>query len=76
MKIVIVGNTGRYSRLAQLEQAIGRASWSEIKNAGLSQYIDVKFAGKRLGSSDYIRHLAEVALQRGLDSLMETEETV
>ncbi len=71
LRIVIVGNTGRYSRLTQLEQAIGLASWSEIKNAGLSQHIDVKFAGKRLGSSDYIRHLAEVALQRGLDSIME-----
>ncbi len=73
-RIVIVGNTERYSRLSDLEQALAGSSWQKVKSVGLRRYIDVKFAGKRLGSSDYINHLAVVGLQRGLDTLIGSEE--
>lgn len=73
-RFVIVGNTEKYHRLSDLEEALAGASWHKVKSMGLQRYIDVKFAGKRLGSSDYISHLAAVGLQRGLDSLIGPEK--
>ncbi len=73
-RIAIVGNTEKYCRLSDLEEVLAGSSWQKVKSMGLRRYIDVKFAGKRLGSSDYISHLAAVALQRGLDTLIGSEK--
>jgi len=73
-RFVIAGNTEKYRRLSDLEEALADSSWQEVKSMGLQRYLDVKFAGKRLGSSDYISHLAAVGLRRGLDSLIGSEK--
>jgi CO/xanthine dehydrogenase FAD-binding subunit len=70
-RIVIVGNTQKYRRLTALEEALRDSTWERVKREGLDRYMDVQFSSKRLGGADYIRHLALVELERGLDRLIE-----
>ncbi|RKZ02044.1 MAG: hypothetical protein DRQ10_00875 [Candidatus Hydrothermota bacterium] len=71
IRIVITGNTDKYLRLRELENSI-KSSPPDDRSAlkELVEPIEIGFTGKKLGSAEYIEHLAKVALLRGLDSLI------
>jgi CO/xanthine dehydrogenase FAD-binding subunit len=70
LRIVVVGTTERFTRLRDIEQIlIGRPA-SEAKIRGLGEVAKLEFPARGLGSPEYLRHLAGVELERGLETLL------
>ena len=68
-RIVIAGCTERYKRLFSLEEAVKENPAPGSLEKIIATHVQVSFAGKKLGSPEYVRHLAMVSLQRGLSEL-------
>ncbi len=67
-RCVVTGNKGRYRRLVDVEQTmIGRAAGDVQGLSDVAADAQVEFAQKSIGSSEYVRHLFGVELERALE---------
>ncbi|HUV06633.1 MAG TPA: FAD binding domain-containing protein [Spirochaetia bacterium] len=77
-RIVFVGNTEKYKRLTSLEEYLTDSAPAEarkmIDQGDLAPYLDLAFSGKKLGSPEYIRHLAATRLKRLLSAVLTGED--
>jgi CO/xanthine dehydrogenase FAD-binding subunit len=63
-RIVVVGNTEKFARLTAIERFIAGKSPDEIDIDSVWSSFAPKFPAKKLGSADYVGHLAKTALKR------------
>jgi len=64
IRIVVVGNSTKFARLTELEDKIRGTKISEVNLPQEIKSLDIKFGDKSLGSSEYIRDLFNVELER------------
>ena len=69
-RIVIVGCTGRFRRLLELEESIRGRDAGEVEPESISGKVKIDFTGKKSLSPGYIRHLAKVQIERGLAAVL------
>ena len=69
-RIVIVGCTGRFRRLLELEEYIKGRDAGRVEPKGISEKIKIDFTGKKSLSPVYIKHLAKVRIERGLATVL------
>ncbi len=72
IRIVITGHTKRFKRITKVEEALKGKNISQIELDGMAAGLELKFASAKGMSSDYIRHLAETQLERGLTELLKS----
>ena len=70
IRIVIVGNKKKFARLTGLEEKFKNIEIDDADIPAIVEDMDIEFAAKKLGSADYIRHLAGVELERGLNKVL------
>jgi len=70
LRLVVVGNTQKYVRLAELEAHLTGHKVSDIDFARLGTGSDVAFSAKTIGSADYVRHCFQVELERTLEAVL------
>jgi len=63
---VVTGCVGRYMRLKKLEELLRGASIESIESDRIAQVSNVRFAGKKAMSPEYLKHLVVVQIERGL----------
>jgi CO/xanthine dehydrogenase FAD-binding subunit len=68
--IVISGCTGRFKKLDGLEKYLKGKSAGEIDVAGAVDLVNVSFPRKKNMTPEYLKHLAGVQVERGLESLL------
>ena len=69
-RVVIVGNSKKYVRLTELENFLKGKNASEINIDELSAFFTFGFQPKKLGTADYIKHLADTNLKRSIVELI------
>ncbi len=69
-RIVVVGCKGKYRRLKEIEDAIKGKNIEEHHLADIADGIDIGFGKKAMGSPEYIRHLFNIEIERGLNELL------
>ena len=69
-RIVITGNTNRFTRLTDIEEMLTDKTIGEIEIGGIGENLDIKFAGKKQTSPEYLRYLVGVELERGLREIL------
>jgi len=72
IRIVVTGHTKRFKRITKIEEALKNKDISQIELDGMSTGLELKFASAKGMSSDYIKHLAETQLERGLTELLKS----
>jgi CO/xanthine dehydrogenase FAD-binding subunit len=65
-RIVLSGVKGKYSRQERLEESIRERGIDAVGEAIVDDGLDAEFTARRLGSPEYLRHLAVIAICRGL----------
>lgn len=70
VRVVVVGGKEKLKRLNDVEAAVKGQRAAAIRVADLAGSADVEFHSKKLGSGDYLRHLARVELERGLENVL------
>jgi CO/xanthine dehydrogenase FAD-binding subunit len=70
MRVVIVGCTGKFKRLFKIEDALRGKRCSSVPVEGIGRDLDIRFTAKKFMSTDYLRHLAGVVLERGLEEVL------
>jgi len=70
--VVLTGHTQRFLRLNSIEEKLKGQDINQIEFDNVVKGLDVKFPSVRGMSSDYIRHLAEVQIERGLTELLKS----
>ena len=71
-RIVITGHTKRFKRITKVEEALKGRKINQLELNGIAAGLELKFASAKGMSSDYIRHLAETQLERGLHELLKS----
>lgn len=69
-RVVISGCTGRFKRLDELEEYLKGKSAREIDVTGAVSFLNVDFPSKKNMTPEYLKHLAGVQVERGLESLL------
>ncbi len=69
VRIVVVGGKERFNRLSQLEDALNGTAVSSFDFQSVSRNFPVVFPDRKHGSSDYLAHSAQIALQDMLSRL-------
>ena len=72
IRIVITGHTKRFKRITAVEEALKGQSISQSELDGIAKGLDLKFASAKGMSSEYIKHLAQTQLERGLTELLKS----
>jgi CO/xanthine dehydrogenase FAD-binding subunit len=72
-RIVISGCTGRFKRLTEIEQYLNGKSAGEIDTSAALDKMNVGFPRKKNLDPEYLRYIAEVRVERGLESLIKCE---
>jgi len=70
MRVVIVGCAGKFKRFFEIEDALRGKRCSSVSVEGIGRDLDIKFTDKKFMSADYLRHLAGVWLERGLEQVL------
>jgi CO/xanthine dehydrogenase FAD-binding subunit len=70
LRLVLTGTTTRSCRLRGLEKKLTGAAPADLGAGEPRLPAEVRFAAKKLGSPDYLRALAELALKRTLGRLL------
>jgi CO/xanthine dehydrogenase FAD-binding subunit len=74
IRIVIVGNSDKFRRLTEIENELKGKKSTELDLSKIAQSLDLRFPPKKIGSAEYVLHLAKVELERGLISLLKGEK--
>ncbi|MCD6418615.1 FAD binding domain-containing protein [bacterium] len=69
VRIVVVGNHKRFSRLFAVEEKIRGQSAEKISPADIVRDVDVEFADKKLGRGEFLKKLFIVELERGIQKI-------
>ena len=69
IRIILSGVKGKYKRLDRLEELVRERGITGLDSKSIADRMDADFAAKRLGSGEYLKHLAVTAAERGLYSL-------
>jgi CO/xanthine dehydrogenase FAD-binding subunit len=69
-RAVVSGCTGRFKRLDGLEKYLIGKSAREIDVADAVNLVDISFPRKKNMTPEYLKHLAGVRIERGLESLL------
>ena len=72
LRIVITGHTKRFTRATAIEGQLKGKELNQSELDGIAKGLDLKFASAKGMSSEYIRHLAETQLERGLTELLKS----
>jgi CO/xanthine dehydrogenase FAD-binding subunit len=70
LRALVTGCTGRYRRLAQVEEALSGVELDSVDPREVVEAVDVGFAAKNFMSPDYLKHLVSVQVERGIAGLM------
>ena len=70
IRIVIVGNRKKFTRLNKIEDKLKNMDINNIDISDVLKSIDFEFSAKKLGSANYIKHLANIELERGLSRIL------
>jgi len=70
MRIVIVGCTGKFKRFFKIEDALRGKRCTSVSVEGIGRDLDIKFTRKKSMSTEYLRHLAGVRLERGIARIL------
>ena len=70
LAVVLTGHTQRFLRLNSIENRLKGKETNQINFENIAKGLDVKFTSVRGMSSDYIKHLVEVQVERGLTELL------
>jgi CO/xanthine dehydrogenase FAD-binding subunit len=73
IRLVLVGCKRKYRRLSDVESALRGSSIDRIKLVGIGKKALAEFGNKPMGGKDYLRHLFEIELERGLNKLLRGE---
>jgi CO/xanthine dehydrogenase FAD-binding subunit len=68
-RIVLSGVKGKYIREEKLEETVGARGPEGLDENLIDDQLEAEFAPRRLGSPEYLRHLAVIAISRGLHRL-------
>ncbi len=66
IRVVIVGCTGKFKRFFKIEDALRGKRCTTVPVEGIGRDLDIKFTRKKFMSTEYLRHLAGVRLERGI----------
>lgn len=69
-RALATGCTGRYRRLAQVEEALSGVELENVDPGEVARAADVGFAAKKFMSPDYLKHLVSVQVERGIAELV------
>ena len=69
-RVVISGCTGRFKRLDGLEEFLRGKNARGFDIAGAVDFLDVSFPRKKNMTPEYLKHIAGVQVERGLESLL------
>lgn len=72
IRIVITGHTKRFARATAIEDQLKGKKLHQLELDGIAQGLPLKFASAKGMSPDYIKHLAETQLERGLTELLKS----
>ena len=70
VRIVMIGNKERFKRFTALEEYLKGKNIDRVKIQEIGKNLEVSFAGKKMGSPEYVKHLAGVELERGLSRVL------
>jgi len=71
VRIVIAGDKNRFSRLDSLEDKLIGQEIANLDLPSMIESLDLEFADKKHGSSNYLKHVAQIQLERGLKKIVE-----
>lgn len=70
--IVITGHTKRFMRAEAIESQLKGKNPAQVDLKGIAKGMNLKFPSVRGMSAEYLRHLAETQLERGLEKLLKS----
>jgi len=73
IRIVIVGNRKKFVRITGLEEKLMNVKTDDADIPVIVRDIDIEFAAKKLGSADYIKQLAGIELERGINRILRSK---
>ena len=74
-RVVISGCTGRFKKMEGLEDYLKNRSVCDVDAAAVAGLLNVSFPRKKNMTPEYLRHLAGVQVERGLESLIKGEDS-
>jgi CO/xanthine dehydrogenase FAD-binding subunit len=69
-RAVLTGCVGRHMRLNRVEEDLVQTPVGNIEPARVAQTVNVRFAGKKSMSPEYLKHLVVVQVERGIAELL------
>ncbi len=73
IRMILSGVKGKYKRLDRLEDLVSERGVAGLDTKSIAERMDAEFTAKRLGNGEYLKHLAVVAVERGLYSLSDAK---
>ncbi len=70
--IVLTGHTDRFMRLSEIEDQLKGKDTDQLDLKDIAKGLDIKFVSAKGMSSDYVKHLAETQIERGLIELLKS----
>ncbi len=70
--IVLTGHTERFRRLFEIEDQIRGKNIEKLDLKDIAKGLDIKFVSAKGMSSDYVKHIAENQIERGLIELLKS----
>ena len=70
--IAITGHTKRYMRATAIEEQLKGKDIDRMDLDDIAKGLDIKFVSAKGMSSDYVKHLAETQIERGLIELLKS----
>lgn len=70
--IVLTGHTDRFMRLSKIEDQLKGNNTDQLDLRNIAKGLDIKFVSAKGMSSDYVKHLAETQIERGLIELLKS----
>ncbi|MGM0496926.1 MAG: FAD binding domain-containing protein [Bacteroidota bacterium] len=70
--IVLTGHTDRFMRVSAIEDQLKGKDISQLDLHDIAKGLDIKFVSAKGMSSDYVKHLAETQIERGLIELLKS----
>jgi len=70
LRVVVAGCSDRFLRLKELENELRGKNAGDVNVAESVKKVRLEFPAKKLGSPDYVKHVAMVELERGLEKML------
>lgn len=71
LRIVVVGSKDRFHRTKKLENELEGKPFTHLHSINIEDFVEFNFPSRKHGSSEYLRHTAQVALNRMLAEIPE-----